>query len=178
MRIGTDIDGVSGDFTKSWTAKYKQWFGRNPGPAAYTSWDGIITATHFEDEKSFFKWTDRASVWADMPVVPGAQGALAELHDLGHQITFLTSRHDSIQAVTNVWVREHFGFLKADVKFTGLHKATAACSVYIDDNPEVLEKLHAGGKQAITFDRHWNRGVETWARAKSWADILTILKGI
>jgi len=182
MRIGCDIDGVAGDFTLTWTRAYKTWFGKNPAPSAYTSWDGIVTGTCFSEEKHFFEWTDRANVWRDMIVVPGAQGALDRLSSLGHQITFITSRHESIQKVTEEWVKHHFGHLKADVKFAGIHKALVPCSVYIEDSPIVLEGLRRTGKTIVVFERHWNRGFiannKDIESAKDWPGVLKILEGM
>ena len=160
MRIACDVDGVVADFVGGWSAIYEHWWPGRLDPSKLVDWDGIVTGTHFKDEDEFWKWSDDALVWSSLPVVAGSQGVLHDLHSAGHEVVFVTSRHENARLSTNLWITKRFGWIDPGelgrVHFPGKNKHEVKADLYLDDNPEVLLDLKRWQRNTCRFVRPWN----------------------
>jgi len=180
LRLQIDIDNVAGNFQPFWAERWQQWFGTVVEPAQLNRWDAFLSVGL--DADTFWKWTDLAKIWRDMPPLPGAQGVLWTLQQRGHLIDFATSRHQSTKATTLAWLNEHFGFLfasgvgyKSQVTFCGSDKSHLFGDLWLDDSPEVLRSLVKAGKPAVKFKYPWNRPVSTPMSVGSWTEFETLV---
>ncbi len=179
LRLNVDIDNVSGNFQPFWAERWLQWFGTTVDPDQLNRWDAFRSVGLDADD--FWKWTDVAKVWRDMPPVQGAQGALWNLQRKGHKIDFATSRHASIKPETLTWLLEHFGFLfvggsyRSQIHFCGTDKSHLFGDLWLDDSPETLRQLVKAGKPAVKFSRPWNKPVSTPMTVRSWSEFETLV---
>src|SRR5215207_1736700 len=168
MRLAIDVDGVVADFVGGWSAIYEHWWPGRLDSSKLVDWDGIGTGTHFKDEDEFWTWSDDALVWDSLPVIAGCQGVLYDLHNAGHEVVFVTSRHKETQAATWNWLYAHFAFLPLEMHesnfppvttrlfFPGKNKHEVKADLYLDDNPEVLLDLKRWQRNTCRFVRPWN----------------------
>lgn len=182
LHIGVDLDNVVADFQSHWAKVYETWFGRSVPADALDEWDGIVLGTHFANEGEFWAWV--ASVpgfWETMPPVPGALGGLYLLHNAGHRISFITSRHESARHATKDWVWCHFPSTSTPpvIHHVGASlKGTIDVQAYIDDDPRALRALAAEGKPlVIRYKRPWNKG-EPGLGVDTWADVVALIERV
>lgn len=169
MRVALDLDNVVVDFHTRWTTMYRTWFGQDA--THQDEWDGIVTGTHFEDEAEFFTWFDRTYGWDDLPWIEGAPGGIDNLLSSGHAIVFVTARHThEARMATTRWLRES-PWPDIPLRFSN-SKFEVPAGLWIDDSPQVIEGLERAGKDVIVFDQPWNRHLEDFVRADSWAEVL------
>lgn len=206
MIVALDLDNTLVEWQTHWANLYEQWFGpllpverTEPEPRfedfvepggdelpwfeAYSAWlgdplsewDACLKYTHFETIDEFYQWYDKANGWATQPWTPGAQGFLYELDQHPHiDYRFVTARPTQAGALEAVQRVLPWGGALTVTNNTSKH--TVKADIWVDDAPEVLESLAANGKKAIRFAQPWNEGVEAFAVANSWAEVLTILK--
>lgn len=187
MIVALDLDNTLVEWQAHWANLYHQWFGIDPamttfdtdGPGEWRNtldeWDACLKYTHFETIDEFYQWYDKANGWATQPWTPGAQGFLYELEQHPHiDYRFVTARPTQAGALEAVQRVLPWGGSLTVTNNTSKH--TVKADIWVDDAPEVLESLAANGKKAIRFAQPWNEGVEAFAVANSWAEVLTILK--
>lgn len=177
MRVGIDIDGVTLDLHSAYAEKYGAWFGRELGE--FEHWDDMLELSHFVTYDELWDWCHRASVFQDLPWIPGAPGAIEYLLGQGHSIAFLTSRAGAAAAHARIWHDcSPWRLMTQLVTELGNSKHTIPCSAYVDDSPQVIERLLEEGKKVIKFNRPWNREVDCEMAADTWDEVLDWLEVI
>lgn len=178
MRLAVDVDNVVLEWQYHWSDLYATWFARRVDAEMLMRWDGCIAGTHFKDMAEFFDWFHRANGWRTRPWVPGAPGALDELHELGVDLTFCTACPTEAEGPTTqilqpwlVYPTSHIDFLQPKSK----HLCRA--DLWVDDSPEVLDNLAANGKKSIRFQQPWNkRHKGATAFATDWVGVVNLVK--
>lgn len=172
MKIGVDIDGVTADFQGGWAKAYEVWYGKQIDPEALKSWDACFDETHFKDEADFWAWTDEANIWRNLDPIPGALGAIRELRKDGHDVVFITHRHENARMATQDWIRRHVVPMP-ELHFTK-HKWTVDRQVYIEDSPKGLLQLVERKPYVIRFQQPWNEGAPGLP-ADGWAEVVDMI---
>jgi 5'(3')-deoxyribonucleotidase len=172
MKLGIDIDGVLGNFQLGWSQLYERWYPGQLDRSKLDQWDAITAGTHFEKDADFWDWSDVAGIWRQLPVMPGAQGALWELRQQtknnvrggapAHEFHFVTNRSRKTEMDTEGWILEHFRFVRREYDL-------------IDDSPIVLAELRDAGKTAIKFNHPWNKGAPCTVNTSNWRGVVNII---
>lgn len=116
---------------------------------------------------------------AATPLLPGAGEAMRALADQGVSIHIMTTRPADRYADTERFLREQeipFATLTVQDPFDKI----ALCDelgvrVIVDDQPDLLEKAHAAGMDALTLRYRYNQGVIQalgLGHADHWDDLL------
>lgn len=174
MKIGVDLDGVVVDFDAGWVSAYNEWFGarvrldwRKPG-------DPVLNETHFETRAEFWAWADAVpTFWTAMPSIPGALGAIYDFKRHGHDVCFITARHEKARLPTQTWLGVN-GLGWADLHMTR-DKWLVDRHVYIDDNPDLIQGLLMRQLAAVRFKQPWNRDAPGVC-ADGWGEVRRIVK--
>jgi 5'(3')-deoxyribonucleotidase len=171
MRLGIDLDGVVADFNAGWIGRYNDEFAAEVPHDAVQVWDGMHDLTHFTDMRAFWDWAKghgQGSVFRHLELYAGAEAALRQLDDNGHEIVIITSKPDWAVHDTFAWLADH-RIPTREVHVTW-RKAAVPCDVYLDDAPHNLRRIHRARPEALVcrFVRPWNlpmpgvRDVHDW----------------
>lgn len=181
--LGVDLDGVCADFFGGLRVIAAEWlevpvesltedvsFGLeewNLGPA------GGYEALHR------FAVTQR-DLFAQLSPIRGASVVLRRLSNRDVRIRIITHRlfikyfHETAIRQTIEWL-DRYDFPYWDLCFMG-EKAAVGADLYIEDSPENVARLRAGGHDTIVFSNSTNRGVEP-PRADSWEEVEKLVLG-
>lgn len=174
LRLGIDMDGVLADFNAGWMKRYNLQFGARLHASEVVTWDGLHTLTHFETMDDFWGWAQLGvtSIFRDLPPVPGAIEAMAELARQ-HRIVIVSSKFDWAIPDALAWLGEH-RVVAEEVHFVW-DKTTVPCDVYLEDAPHNLEALVAAYPEALVcrMVQPWNRAVKGAIDITDWAEFLT-----
>jgi uncharacterized HAD superfamily protein len=123
--------------------------------------------------------------------VAGAENAIAELAK-DYALHIVTSRPESVRALTLSWLDKYFPDFFADYHFTNIYAGdegtqpknkSAVCQeigaeLLIDDALRHVRDVTDAGITALLPDRPWNRGPEPAGvrRVYSWPDAVTWIK--
>ena len=149
-RINVDCDGVVCDFIPGLFAALKA-KGFDPGPIDspnYRTWD-VLKSVPKECSKPMFAMLAKHKFWEDLPVIDGAQKAIAALRDSGHHIHWVTSPWESCFGWADArryWLEENFKHpdqnTHKDLTVTGTKNFIWA-DVFIDDKADHIIGWHA-----------------------------------
>lgn len=179
MRLGIDIDNVVADFTGHLVGTYNHHFATDLKVADWVEYGWIYDAVHFDSPQALWDWSDAVGLWATMPTVPGALGALYSLKQEGHIIELVTSRHEKTRRQTDDWVRQVVpDGVVAGVHFTSKAKHVVPCALYLDDDPAVIDQLNAAKKLTVKFKRPWNTKAKTASGlvVADWPEFLKLVR--
>ena len=162
-RISVDLDGVTFDFHGAYMAAYAKEFNQSIPPAHLLAWNTPLDHTHFESYDDFFAWVDERNIWANSPMIEGAQDGIDELLDSGYDVWFMTAR----QGLGAQWTREwfHDSPWHADVTLaTDMHDKTELnAHAYVDDRPKTLLQVdQTTDALPICFLQPWNDSGDKW----------------
>jgi len=175
-----DMDNVTANLLKKWLDVYNQTYGDTLTPDQITNW-----ALHNQATKcsaaDFYGIISRPGFFADLEVMPHAIDVVKRLHDIGHQIYFLTATpynnptggYDKCN-----WVQQHFPFLDKDARnrvIQGHHKHMVKGDLLFDDSPSNLN-AYPGTK--VAMDWGFNKDVITNYRVKDWLEFEKIVHQI
>lgn len=159
MRLGIDLDGVVANFTEGWMRFYNLQHGTTLAESESQRWNDMITLTHFEDMREFWRWAsdlDGRSLFWHLNPFPGAVEAINDLHDEGHEIVILTQKPNYAVEDTKEWVAE-VGIPASEVHIID-RKWSIDCDVYLDDGPHMVPALveHRPYRTVCRYVRPWN----------------------
>lgn len=192
MKIGIDIDEVlanmnfvlnqyqyevhGNEFTRE---SYKNF-------ALHHSWN----CTREEADKIFEDFMD-SHQFSRMVPIEGSVEATKKLVEDGHELVIVTARNLRIFDETIDWLDKHFPELFSNVHVSQSKKQPGKrkweicrdenIDVMIDDGPHIITDCSRNGIKSIVMDGPWNRSVsdsDIIFRAKSWNDVLEIIKEI
>lgn len=175
MKLGIDLDGVVVNFHDTANEYLADLL--NVAPAPVTEWEwhhGYVTERGVSRRKTEKAWramwreANDGKLFADCAPIPGALPGLKLLKELGHEITYITHRSPTTEAVTRSWLWLYS--VEAPVHHVK-DKASILCDLYLDDKPENIEELRAQSRTAYLFEAPHN-GWARLPRVWNWADFV------
>jgi 5'-nucleotidase len=173
MRILIDMDGVLANFADAYKAAWKA--AGHPGLDEWTKWDMFhhIPASHHH---LIVPAMCQPGMFRELPVIEGAQAALAEMARLGHTFNVCTTpvfESEVCEAEKKAWLLAHFGRDVARRMILTQDKTVIRADLLIDDKPEITGELTPTWRHAV-FAHPYNVHVVdrvrvTWA---NWKDAL------
>lgn len=170
MKLGIDLDGVLGNFTKAYAKLLVEVTGRDLIPAGFKGdddpnwpttwyWERELGYTA-EEEKAVWKViTSTGNFWMDLEPLPTAWDSLVHLNRLAQygkiDVYFLTHRFGHLAKwQTEMFLANH-GMEHATVLLTQTDKTPLinglGLNFFIDDKPQTIEKAAANCKVKHLF---------------------------
>jgi 5'(3')-deoxyribonucleotidase len=181
--LGVDLDGVVADFYSGIRPIAAEWLGvplesLTPTPNyGLTEWNLASMGTY--EDLHRFAVTQR-NLFRSLQPMPGAAAALRRLSQAGARIRIITHRlylkyfHEEAVQQTVAWL-EHHGVPYWDLCFMK-DKGAVGADLYIEDSPDNVRALRAGGHPTIVFENSTN--VELGEpRAGSWGKVEGLVLG-
>ncbi len=134
------------------------------------------TTINVGGKDSWNGWWDRwnADPWKflDCPTVEGAPEILEAIHGMGHDIVYVTARHE--HPVTHQWLADN------RIDFGPLFEATRSkwevdADVYLDDSPTVVEGLWKRGFCVVKFARPYNAATPCRHKVDTWVEFYDLI---
>ncbi|CAN5512206.1 hypothetical protein BH20ACT17_BH20ACT17_20640 [soil metagenome] len=159
------------EFHVGWMGRYNREFGRALNHSQVVQWDGLHTLTQFGSMDDFWAWAQLggASIFRDLPVYPGALGAMRELAR-EHRVVIISSKFDWAIPDTQAWMSEHRPPAR-EIHFVW-DKTSVPCDVYLEDAPANLEALVAAHPDSLVcrMVRPWNRPLRGAVDVADWSE--------
>lgn len=185
MKIAVDCDGPLYEWDK--TARYMLRTMRGCTGLSTPSREWLLPNQDWHsvtDEDWEWLWTEgvRLGLFRHGHLTTGAMVGIRDLRDAGHELVLVTHRPKEALRDTNAWLELHFGN-EYPYPWAGQHilsnlenKAQVDADVLIDDKPENIIDWQNAGREAILFDREWNRNFAeaTWI-ATGWQPVTYIV---
>jgi 5'(3')-deoxyribonucleotidase len=179
--LGVDLDGVVADHTGRFREIVAERRGIDPETLPIDrSWDfhewGFAPGEYDTLHKLAVTEYDMILT---MAVIDGAADALWRLSDAGIWIRIITHRlyvnwaHERAVGDTAAWLDQH-KIPYRDLCFLGA-KPEVQADAYIDDAPHNIEALRELGNTVIIYEQPYNRRLTEGPRAKSWAEVESIV---
>jgi uncharacterized HAD superfamily protein len=178
--LGLDLDGTTGDFThglrtymgETLKIEKTQWLKKFPDPSEYAMWKGDEAwYTDKDDFTGHFHKSEGEGLYTKIPIFDYAPQTLAELKNYGFNITVVTARNIAFTKDTRQWIKQHKIPTKT-VLHLGIEKEKAPnISLYIDDSPEVIQRLIDKEKKVLIMNQLYNENLENHKnsrRTKGW----------
>jgi 5'-nucleotidase len=170
-RIAVDMDGVLADTDSHYINLYYEAYGvRVP----YEQLLGKAEGEGFPEKEAIGKFVRSSGFFRTLPVMPGAVESIIELmkhfeiYIVSAAMEFPNSLPEKYE-----WLQQHFPFISwRNIIFCG-DKSVIRADYMIDDHPKNLDNFKG---KTIMFHSSHNANVEHHQRAKSWAEILELLK--
>lgn len=170
-KIAVDMDGVLADTDSQYLTWYYNAYGvRIP----YEHMLGKPEGEGFPEEGAIRKFIYTPGFFRTLPVMPGAIEAITELmksyevYIVSAAMEFPLSLYEKYE-----WLSEHFPFISwTNIIFCG-DKSLINADYMIDDHPKNLDKFQG---VTIMFNAAHNVNITHHQRAKTWADVLALLK--
>lgn len=181
--LGVDLDGVVADFARGLKPIAAEWLGV-PDEAltdevtyGFSEWQ-LDTAGGYDALHRFA--VKERQLFSHLPPVPGAPAALRRLDTIPEiRIRIITHRlyipwfHQEAIRQTTEWLERH-GIPFWDLCFMR-DKAAVGADLYLEDSPENIRSLRAGGHETIVVVNSTNRDLPG-PRAESWTAIETLVR--
>lgn len=179
--LGVDLDGVVADHTGRFREIVAERRGVDPETLSLDrSWDfhewGFAPGEYEGLHKLAVTEYDMILT---MQVIEGAADALWRLSDAGIWIRIITHRlyvnwaHERAVGDTAAWLDQH-KIPYRDLCFLGA-KPEVQADAYIDDAPHNIEALRGLGNTVIVYEQPYNRHLTEGPRAKTWAEVESIV---
>jgi len=179
--LGVDLDGVVADHTGRFREIVAERRGIDPETLPLErSWDFHEWGFAPGEYESLHKLAvTEYDMILTMPVIEGAADALWRLSDAGIWIRIITHRlyvnwaHERAVGDTAAWLDQH-KIPYRDLCFLGA-KPEVQADAYIDDAPHNIEALRLLGNTVIIYEQPYNRYLTEGPRAKTWAEVESIV---
>ncbi len=181
--LGVDLDGVVADFARGLKPIAAEWLGvpdhtlTDEVSYGFSEWQ--LEGAGGYDALHRFAVKER-ELFRRLPPVPGAPAALRRLDTIAEiRIRIITHRlyipwfHQEAIRQTTAWL-EHHGIPFWDLCFMR-DKAAVGADLYLEDSPDNIRALRAGGHETIVVVNSTNRDLPA-PRADSWASIETLVR--
>jgi 5'(3')-deoxyribonucleotidase len=175
MKIGIDLDSVLNALEAPWEKWIQEHIDPKFGIEQWTTW-GIQDLLG----EKVFDYLEIPGTFRNLPVRSGAQNAVQQLLDAGHDIYVITACLESSPAMGGIiqdkleWLQEHFPQIcPTRIVFTS-QKHLVNVDLLIDDGPHNIE---AFPNQTIVFDAPWNKTLTAYKRAHTWEEVMEHILG-
>lgn len=180
--LGVDLDGVCADFYGRMREIAAEWFEVKP-PTLTKEVSHGLKQWGVENDEQYeslhrFAVTQR-DLFKTEPMIPGARKYLRKLSDEGYRIRIITHRlfihyfHETAVRQTIEWL-DHHGIPYWDLCFMK-EKDQVGADIYIEDDPENIERLRKRDHFAICFGNSTNRYISQ-PRAETWEEVYRHVK--
>ena len=180
--LGIDLDGVCADFYARMREIAAEWFEVDlqtltESPSYRLNEWGIQNDEQYEQLHRFA--VTQRQLFSTAAPIPGARSTLRRLSDEGYRIRIITHRlfihffHQDAVSQTIHWLDGH-GIPYSDLCFMK-DKDQVGADIYVDDAPENIERLRAGGHYAICFGNSTNDHIGV-PRAEGWGEVYRMIK--
>jgi len=182
MKLLVDVDGVLADLIPLVVAWVNDRYMTQFRPSFVREWNQLFPFTGTDVGEV----VEYIMLWSDLLLkirsIKHSRWGMAMLA-VEHDITIATARPFSAFAATQEWLRRRQIHYDQFVKCFGSSKADVGGDVLIDDNVDNCLAFAATGRTAILFSQPWNQEFipadgSRVIRAKDWADVLRIVKGM
>lgn len=158
-----DLDAIVIDLIRPWLAWYNKEYDDNvtvDDIKTYRIEEHLKKVAKVEDVYKFF---DEHSNYANCPVLPGAAGALLELHKEGHNIIISTATAGQMAHLKWPLVHKAAPWLHESNVMVGSRKEKLFGDVFIDDSPKNIVKYRNAWPHAhiLTIAYPYNRDCRT-----------------
>jgi beta-phosphoglucomutase-like phosphatase (HAD superfamily) len=181
--LGVDLDGVVADFARGLKPIAAEWLGvaedSLTDDISYGFGEWGLEAAGGYDALHRFAVKER-ELFARLPPVSGAPAALRRLDTLPEiRIRIITHRlyirwfHKEAIRQTTDWLERH-GIPYWDLCFMR-DKAAVGADVYLEDSPDNIRSLRAGGHETIVVRNSTNRDLPG-PGAASWVEIEALIR--
>jgi 5'(3')-deoxyribonucleotidase len=175
--LGVDLDGVVADFYRGIRPIAAEWLGvpietLTPTPGYGLAEWKLESMGTYEDLHRFA--VTQRNLFRNLEPMPGAAAALRRLSQAGVRIRIITHRlylkyfHEEAVQQTVAWL-EHHGVPYWDLCFMK-DKGAVGADLYVEDSPENVRALRAGGHPTIVFENSTNVELAE-PRARSWGEV-------
>lgn len=175
MRILLDQDGVLADLHHGWLHLHNQ---DNPEDAVHphtiTRWaiHEFVKVGH-----RIYDYLHRHDLYDHVPVIPGAQEAVQQLIDAGHELAVVTAAGNIGAMIENKikWLKTHFPMIPAENFVFTNNKGLVSGDLLIDDGPHNLELFP---NLSLMFDAPHNRTEERFLRVHNWDEAMAFCRKV
>jgi 5'-nucleotidase len=175
MLIGIDIDDTIADLVPRWLDRYNQKYVDNLVPKDITDWD-IARFTKKECGKRIYDLLIK-NLYDDVLPVFGAIKGIRNLREDGHKIIYITSFCPTTAGRKYDWLREYHLVENLHEYMECNNKPLVRVDVLIDDRLETIQRLYKSCT-GILYDKPWNHSISYNPRAKSWKDVVALIRKI
>jgi 5'(3')-deoxyribonucleotidase len=172
MLIGLDLDGVLRDFVGSLKKQYRIDYPKHVVQTV-SAWD---LAKFFPIGKKIYPYFSERrprQVFYNAKPFLWAVEFVRQLKRAGHDIWIITNIPRDGRIATLEWL-EKYHIPYDHLSFTN-EKHHVKCDIYLDDCPDVLQKLYLKTDGAVVcMDRPWNQTVRCAYRVKSYDEFLAL----
>jgi 5'-nucleotidase len=117
---------------------------------------------------------DKPGTFANLEVVPHAKECLRFLHDLGHEIWFVTNPWTKQSVIEKMdWVDIHFPFLGWQRVIATKDKGMIKGDLLLDDSPNTLVQFEHG--MQVCFHKLYNCHVSSDHRVHDWLEFTQLV---
>lgn len=174
--LGVDIDNVLSLTDPAIRQVISDFYGINLRQEDIVHFDYHRCGISLEQEKKVLEVFDDITC-ADLPLMPGAVGALSVLRQR-YRIILVTSRNPKTREKTENWIQlngiPHDALFFEKVK----QKTEIRFDFFVEDNGESALQLAKKGIKVFLFDYPWNRYIKSHpniTRVFGWHDIVACL---
>lgn len=184
MKLGIDIDGTIKDTRTAAVQIFNEELDQDLRPEDIKQFylGPSYGLTNKEGSKMWRKLEHK--IYSLGVPLEGAAEILSQLHQEGHQVTFITARPGMphIKKVTQEWLEKHqFPYDGSNLKMGAQNKGKVAQEIGIDlffeDAPNHLDMLVEEGISTVIMDAVYNRDYpRDLPRIHSWTEALELIR--
>jgi 5'-nucleotidase len=179
MLIGLDIDDTIADLVPQWIARYNNKYSDSLVVKEIIDWD-ISKFVKPECGKKIYDLLIK-NLYDDVLPVFGAIKGIHALREEGHKIAYVTSFCPTTAGRKYEWLNQYHLLEKEDIYMETTQKGTTCKSlridIMVDDNAETIQNLYKTCT-GILYNRSWNSMSAYNLRARSWKDVLDLIKRV
>lgn len=175
--LGFDIDDTVADGNRYFVKALNEYFNKD---LKYEDVRGRLNVCYGVDQSvldEFFKNLGDKFL-TELKPIDGAVDSINKLYDAGHQIIFITARHENNNEATKRWLAEHnFKYHKLIHSETKVQECLdEKIDLFVDDHPTVIQNISKVNIPSIFVDLPKNvdiampRSIYIW-RAKDFNEI-------
>lgn len=172
LDILIDLDSITNNLLEKWLGLYNADYDDYLSPVDILTWDTHLYVKPECGVKIYHYFTPE--LFLSLDPMPGAVDAITDLHDMGHNITFVTATPWGCADAKYTWCKEHFPFLTHKDVIMAHKKYLVTGDVLIDDSPSnILEyRHHHSNAKIFTIAYPYNQGVADLCdlRLGAWDD--------
>lgn len=166
--IGLDVDNTTGDFnnafrnfllnSEGFKVSKEAWEAALPPLSTY-DFHGSENAW-FESKEDFvesFTAAEQEGLYLNLNIYDNASETIQELKNYGFDIKVITARNAVFNKHTSEWFKKHLGKMPRIYNAGKNKEKVENVDVYIEDSPEVIQRLIRNKKNVLVMDQPYNR---------------------